>query len=110
MTASMIEWTLEILEWIRNEIWEKWPEAQLRGSAPDVQPVPYRIRFRDAGTEYWLTLQPQAMCNADVADVRTLLEEENWIGLLKETGCVSVSVEEDALNTPILQPCTAYAS
>ncbi len=107
MTAPMIEWTLEVLDWIRTQVWEKWPEAQLRGSAPDIHPVPYRIRFRDDGVEYWLTLQPQTMCNAAVADVRSLLEEEDWISLLKTRGCVSVGVEGNDRTRPVLEPCPA---
>ena len=109
MTAPMIEWTLEVLDWIRTQLWEKWPEAQLRGSAPDIHPVPYRIRFREDGIEYWLNLEPQAMRNAAVADVRSLLEDADWIRLLKETGCVSVGVHEQELSKPVLQPCAAYS-
>ncbi len=109
MTAPMIEWTLEVLDWIRTQLWEKWPEAQLRGSAPDVHPVPYRIRFRENGIEYWLNLEPQAMQHAAVADVRSLLEAEDWIHLLKTTGCVSVGVHERELSKPVLQPCSAFS-
>jgi hypothetical protein len=105
----MIEWTLEILDWIRTQLWEQWPEAQLRGSAPDIHPVPYRIRFRENGIEYWLNLEPQAMRSTAVADVRSLLEKEHWIKLLKETGCVSVGVHKHELSRPVLQPCPTHS-
>ncbi len=102
MTAPMIEWTLEILEWVRGQLFENWPEAQLRGSAPDLDPEPYRIRFRDKGRELWLTLLPPAICNTAVADVTSLLESEDWIRLMQETGQVSVGVQEHTKNTPAL--------
>jgi len=102
MTAPMIEWTLEILEWVRAQLFENWPEAQLRGSAPDLDPEPYRIRFRDKGKVFWLTLLPPAICNTAVSDVTSLLESEDWIRLMQDTGQVSVGVQEHTKNAPAL--------
>ncbi len=104
MTPQMIEWTLEILEWVRGQLFENWPEAQLRGSAPGVFPEPYRIRFREREkmSEYWLTLLPPAICNTTVGDVTALLEAEDWIQLMRDTGQISVGVRAPTEDTPAL--------
>jgi hypothetical protein len=102
MTAPMIEWTLELLAWIREQIFEHWPQVRLRGSAPDVDPTPYGIRFRDENTEYWLTLLPATMTGTGVDEVQFLLEGENWISLLKEWGSITVGTEVGSPTRPAL--------
>ena len=104
MTAPMIEWTLEMLEWVKAQLFVGWPEAKMRGSAPELGPDGYRIRFRDQGRQFWLVLSPDAIGNTSVGDVRKTLEEENWIRLLKDTGSISVGVREETPTRPVLNP------
>ena len=105
MTAPMIEWTLEVLEWIRGQLPDKWPEVQLRGSAPDaLSPDGYRIRFRHDGRQFWLVLSAPAIENAAVHDVASLLEAQDWIGLMRDFGAISVGVCEDSENRLVLVP------
>jgi hypothetical protein len=101
----MIEWTLEILEWIRNQLPEKWPEVQLRGSATDeLSPDGYRIRFRAEGRQYWLVLSASAIESTAVAEVASLLEARDWIGLLRSSGAIAVGVADASRPTPVLHP------
>ena len=66
MTPSMIVWTLDLLDWVREQLGELWPEARLRGGETDIDPEPYRIRLRDAGKQYWLFFSPDAIRGASV--------------------------------------------
>ena len=93
MTARMIEWTLEILQWIRPQIWESWPEARMRGSAPELGPDGYRIRFRDKGRQYWLILTSEVIQHAAVSEVQSALEAGGWLQLLQENGSLSVGLD-----------------
>ena len=93
MTAPMIEWTLELLEWLRDQLFESWPEAKMRASAPELAPEGYKIRFRDQGRQFWLILSPDAIWNTSVGDVRSALESEGWIPLLRERGTLSVGAD-----------------
>ena len=102
MTASMIEWTLEVLEWIRAQVWEHWPEAKVRGNHPDLDDVGYRIRFRDQGKQYWLVLSEEAILSASVSDVTSLLESDRWMDVLKEAGQIVVGVHDDDSGAPVL--------
>lgn len=104
MTASMILWTLELLEWVRQELFEHWPAARLRGSAPDIAPEPYRIRLRAGEAQYWLVLSPDAIQNVGMEAVTTLLKTEDWISILKVTGGISVDVLGPGDPTPVLIP------
>ena len=104
MTASMILWTLEFLEWVRQELSESWPTAKLRGSAPDINPEPYRIRFRAEGAQYWLVLSPDAVQNVRMEAVASLLESTDWISTLKATGGISVDTLGCGDPTPVLIP------
>jgi len=103
MTAPMIEWTLEILDWIRPQLWENWPEAKMRGSSPELGPDGYKIRFRDRGRQFWLTLSPDAIRHTTVSDVKSALEAEDWIQLLRNTGSISVGVQEEHQGRPVLR-------
>jgi len=98
----MILWTLEILDWINDQLFHRWPEVKLRGSAPDVDPEPYRVRFRDDKWEYWLTFSPKTMSHTSVAAVRDLLEKEDWIGRLRTQGQLQVDVCEETGTRPVL--------
>lgn len=98
----MIEWTLEVLEWIRTQLFECWPEVKMRGSAPELTPEGYRVRFRDQGRQYWLCFSPDAMDNASVDDVRALLMARNWIPLLQSTGTLAVDVTPEDRSRPVL--------
>ena len=102
MTAPMIEWTLELLEWMRSELFEAWPTAKMRGSAPELTEEGYRVRFRDSGRQFWLHLSPAAMERVSVADVRHLLESQNWIALLRNTGILAVDVLPEGHPRPVL--------
>ncbi|MFC1574451.1 hypothetical protein ACFL5A_04130 [Gemmatimonadota bacterium] len=102
MTAPMIEWTLEVLEWVRAQVWENWPEAKIRGSAPELCPEGYKIRFRDQGKQFWLVLSPQAIWGASVSDVTSLLESRSWIETLREAGKISVNLHEQTPGMPVL--------
>jgi hypothetical protein len=104
MTASMILWTLEFLDWIRDQLVEGWPGVKLRGGAPDITPDPYRIRFRKDGKQYWLVLSPEAITNTGVSDVASLLESSDWIPTLQRTGGISVHVHEPMGTKPLLIP------
>ena len=105
MNAGMIEWTLQILEWIRGQLPERWPEVQLRGSATDeLSPDGYRIRFRADGMQYWLYLSAPAIENAAVGDVEALLEAQDWIRLMRDSGAISVGISEGPGQTPVLHP------
>ena len=102
MTAPMIEWTLEILDWIRPQLWERWPEAKMRGSAPELGDEGYKIRFRDQGRQFWLILCPDLIQKTAVSDVQSVLEEEGWIELLREKGAISVCIQDRSRGRPIL--------
>lgn len=102
MTVQMIEWTLEILEWIRPQLWERWPEARMRGNAPELDPEGYKIRFRDRGRQFWLILTSDVIQRSDVSDVQSALEAGNWIQVLRENGCLSVGVPERRGGLPSL--------
>jgi len=104
MTASMIVWTLELLDWVRGQLVSHWPEVKLRGSAPDITPDPYRIRFRENGKQYWLVLSPDAIRNTGISDVTSLLEANDWISTIKKTGGISVDVREPTETRPVLIP------
>jgi len=103
MTAQMIEWTLEILEWIRPQVWESWPEAEMRGSAPELDPEGYKIRFRDQGRQFWLILTSDVIQEATVSDVQSALHAGNWIQLLREHGSLSVGVQNRRGGMPSLR-------
>ena len=107
MTASMILWTIELLDWVREQLVESWPGARLRGSAPDITPEPYRIRFRKDGKQYWLVLSPDAIRNTGVADVTSLLDSSDWVTTLQRTGGISVDVHEPTGTQPVLIPWPA---
>ena len=107
MTASMILWTLDLLDWVREQLVEGWPEAKLRGSAPDITPDPYGIRFRESGKQYWLVLSPDAIRNTGVSEVTALLETMDWIPTIKETGGISVDVRGPTGRQPVLIPWPA---
>lgn len=98
----MIEWTLEVLEWIRGQLFEGWPGVKMRGSAPELTPEGYRVRFRDRGRQYWLNFSPDVMDNTSVDDVRALLEGRNWIPLLQDTGTLTVDVTPQDRTRPTL--------
>ena len=104
MTASMIVWTLELLDWVHEQLIFRWPGVKLRGSAPDITPDPYRIRFRENGKQYWLVLSPSAIRNAGVADVTSLLEDNDWISHIQETGGISVDIDGPTGTQPVLLP------
>lgn len=104
MTAPMIEWTLEILDWIRPQLWNRWPEAKMRGSAPDPDPEGYRIRFRDRGRQFWLILSPEVIGSFAVSDVQSLLEAGDWIRLLRKAGGLRVGVHEPPRQGLFLRP------
>jgi hypothetical protein len=107
MTASMILWTLELLDWARVQLVESWPKAKLRGGAPDIAPEPYRIRFREDGKQYWLVLSPDTIRNTGVSEVASLLESTDWIQTIKKTGGISVDVNEPTGTQPVLIPWPA---
>ena len=107
MTSSMIMRTLELIDWVHWQLKESWPQARLRGGAPDITPEPYLIRFRDDGKQYWLALSPAAIRNTQVADVVSLLELTNWIPTMKEAGGVIVDVREPTDTQPLLIPWPA---
>jgi len=102
MTAPMIVWTLEVVEWVKAQLFTGWPEAKMRASAPELSPDGYRIRFRHEGRQVWLTLSPDAIEQTSVGDVRTILENEDWIRLLQDTGSLSVGVEAGTPSRPVL--------
>ena len=102
MTAPMIEWTLEVVEWVKAQLFVGWPEAKMRASAPELAPEGYRIRFRDGGRQYWLILSPDAIWNTSVGDVRSILEEEDWIRLIQNTGSISVGIGVGTPSRPVL--------
>ena len=107
MTASMILWTLELLDWVHGQLISAWPGVKLRGSAPDITPDPYRIRFRKDGKQYWLVLSPDTIRNAAVADVASLLEATDWISTIQETGGISVDLDGITETRPVLIPWPA---
>jgi hypothetical protein len=92
MTAQMIEWTLEVLEWIRPQLWESWPEAEMRGSYPELEPEGYKIRFRDQGRQFWLILSSDVIRKSAVSEVKSALEAGNWIEVLRQNGSLSVGL------------------
>jgi len=104
MTASMIVWTLELLDWIKEQLYEQWPEVKLRGSAPDIGLGPYRIRCREGGEQYWLVLSPDTIRNTEVSQVVSLLETAEWIPTMQNTGGVVVEVREPSGTKPFLMP------
>ena len=103
MTAPMIEWTLEVLEWVRAQLFEQWPEARMRASAPELNPEGYTVRFRDQGRQFWLVLTPEAISKTSVADERTLLEAQDWIQKMRSAGTLSVGVADESAPQPILR-------
>lgn len=102
MNATEILWTLEMLDWINDQLFHGWPEVKLRGSAPDVDPEPYRVRFRDDEREYWLTFCPKTMSHTSVADVRDLLEKEDWIRRIQTKGLLEVELCRETGTRPVL--------
>jgi hypothetical protein len=40
MTASMILWTLELIDWVHHRFMDSWPKGRRRGSAPEITPEP----------------------------------------------------------------------
>ena len=104
MTAPMIEWTLEVLEWIRPQLWKSWPEAEMRGSAPDLEMDGYRIRFRDRGRQFWLTFSPEVIQRSSVSEVQSVLEAGDWIRLLRKSGGLSVGLHDHSPGKPSLHP------
>ena len=104
MTAAMILWTLEMLDWVREQMVLGWPGAKMRGSQPDIAPDPYRIRFRDDGKQYWLVLSPDAIRDTRVSDVASLLAGTDWIHTIQKTGGISVDVEDSKGTRPVLLP------
>jgi hypothetical protein len=103
MTASMIEWTLEVLDWIRPQLWRSWPEAEMRASAPEMDPEGYKIRFRDRGRQFWLILSPEVIQHSTVSEVQSLLEAGDWIRLLRSSGALSVGVHDHPRQGPSLR-------
>ena len=104
MTPSMVLWTLDFLDWVREQLAGRWPEAQLRGGETDIDPEPYRIRLRDNGRQYWLFLSPDAIRAAGVEEVISLLEDSDWISTIRETGGISLRACDSPLKRPILTP------
>jgi hypothetical protein len=47
-------------------------------------------------------LLPPAICNTTVGDVTALLEAEDWIQLMRDTGQISVGVRAPTEDTPAL--------
>jgi len=107
MTPSMIVWTLDLLDWVREQLGAHWPEARLRGGETDIDPEPYRIRLRDAGKQYWLFLSPDAIRGTSVGEVTSMLEGSDWIPTIKTTGGLSVGVQEGPERRPVLTPWPA---
>ena len=107
MTASMIVWTLELLDWVHGQLVYRWPGVKLRGSAPDIAPDPYRIRFRKNGKQYWLVLSPDTIRSAGVAEVTSLLEDNDWISQIQKTGGISVDLDGPTETQPVLIPWPA---
>ncbi len=107
MTASMIVWTLELLEWVKEQLIQQWPEAKLRGSASDIGRGPYRIRFRENGEQYWLVLSPDAIRNTGVVEVASLLETADWIPNMRKAGGIFVDVHKPTGTQPALIPWPA---
>jgi len=107
MTPSMILWTLDLLDWVREQLAEQWPGARLRGGETDIDPEPYRIRFRDNGKQYWMVLSPSAIRATGVADVISLLERSDWIPSMKETGGILVDLQDHDVQGPALVPWPA---
>jgi len=105
MTAEMIEWTLFLLEWIREKVPEEWPEAQFRGNSAELDPEGYSIRFRQDGEEYWMAIEPEVIRGVTVNRVTTLLEAEKWIVHLKRTGCLHIDTQKGKADWPELHPC-----
>jgi hypothetical protein len=104
MTASMIEWTLEVLDWIRPQLWERWPEAEMRGSSPELSPDGYRIRFRDRGRQFWLVFSPELIQYSTVAEVQSLMNAGDWLQVLRESGSLRVERGKDPPHRPVLIP------
>lgn len=105
MNAEMIEWTLLLLEWIRGRIAEEWPASQLRGSAPDMDPGGYTIRFRENGDEFWMVIMPEVIQQVPVDRVENLLSVEGWVERMRETGCLHIGTDERQPSLPRLHPC-----
>ena len=105
MTAEMIEWTLILLEWIRERIPEDWPEAKLRGSSAELDADGYSIRFREGEEEYWMVITPEAILGVPVERATELLSEKGWIGRMKQTGCLHLGVKKGEKGEPELHPC-----
>lgn len=103
MTAGMIEWTLEVLEWIRPQLWERWPEVEMRGSSPELSTDGYRIRFRDRGRQFWLVFDPALIQGAEVAEVQSILEAGHWLQVLRDAGSLHVERGEQPPHLPVLR-------
>jgi hypothetical protein len=103
----MIMWTLDLLDWLRDQLADRWPEVRLRGGETDFDPEPYRIRLRENGKQYWLFFSPDAIRGTGVADVASLLERSDWISMIRNTGGISVTVSEPRKRDPILVPWPA---
>jgi hypothetical protein len=104
MTPSMIMWTLDLLDWVRGQMADRWPEVRLRGGETDIDPEPYRIRFRDGRQQYWLVLSPDAIRRTGISQVTSLLEGSDWISTLQKTGGVSVGIHDAPEASPVLLP------
>jgi hypothetical protein len=105
MNAEMIEWTLLLLEWIRGQILEEWPESRLRGSEPDFDTDGYTIRFRENEDEYWMVIGPEVIRRVPVDRVESLLSTQGWVGKMRETGCLHIGTHTKEPNMPQLHPC-----
>jgi len=105
MTAEMIEWTLLLLEWLKERVLEDWPETRLRGSAPELDPDGYTIRFRENGDEYWMVILPEVIQRVPVDRVEDLLFSERWVDRMKATGCLHIGLREEEGSHPQLHPC-----
>jgi len=103
MTALEIEWTLEVLDWIRPQLWRSWPEAEMRGSTPELDPEGYRIRFRDRGRQFWLILSPEVIRQSVVSEVRAVLEAGDWLQLLRKSGGLLVGLHDPPRRGPSLR-------
>lgn len=107
MTASMIEWTLEVMDWMRPRVWERWAGAEMRGSYPELGPDGYRIRFRENGRQFWVVISPEAIQETSVSDVLAALEAADWIGTLKRSGSLFVGVQRNGRPVPALRAVTS---
>jgi hypothetical protein len=102
MTEAMIEWTLELLDWIRDQLPREWPDVEMRGNHPELTSEGYCIRFRHSNRQFWLCCSPAVMAALPVSEVEHLLTTRDWISLLRETGMLRVDVMPQDPFHPIL--------